>query len=292
MAARSSLRRVSRLSDASGAAHNEHSLKPLPSRCVRHALTLLSNVPRYTKKLGYIRGCYTLFATDLSIGVFTIKVPGIGSKLTIRPRTSDRYVFEQIFLDDDYALDADLHPRFIVDGGANVGYASIYFANRYPDAEILAIEPDATNFQVMCENVKPYPKVRPLRAGLWGKHGTLIVDNSLGSWGCTVAGIHPNDEAEKNSACHVEAVTVDDVLLSSGHERINILKLDIEGAEREVFSASCQSWLSLTDVLIIELHDHIKSGCSAALEEAIHGDQFLRISRGENLVLARSNLYE
>lgn len=88
----------------------------------------------------------------------------------------------------------------------------------------------------------------------------------------------------------MKGVTVDDILLTSGHERIDILKLDIEGAEREVFSAPCQSWLSLTDVLIIELHDHIKPGSSEALEHAIHSDNFLRTSRGENVVLVRSNL--
>ena len=266
------------------------SLNHFASRCIRHILALLSSIPRYTAKLGYIRGFLTLFANDLSTGVFRVKVPGIAGELSIRPRTSDRYVFEQIFLDDDYALSADLHPRFIVDAGANVGYASIYFANRYPDAEIVAIEPDAENFQILRENVKPYPKIQPLRAGLWGELGTLLVDNSLGSWGCTVAEVHPNDTAENNSACRVKGVTVDDILLTSGHERIDILKLDIEGAEREVFSAPCQSWLSLTDVLIIELHDHIKPGSSEALEHAIHSDNFLRTSRGENVVLVRSNL--
>lgn len=266
---------------------NKASLTHFFSRCISHSLTLLSSIPRYTKKLGYIRGVYTLFATDLSTGVFRVKVPGIADKLSIRPRTSDRYVFEQIFLDDDYALSADLQPRFIVDAGANVGYASIYFANRYPEAEIVAIEPDAANFQILCENVKPYPKIRPLRAGLWGKVGTLSVDNSLGSWASTVAEAHSDDTTEKDSACRVKAVTVDDILLTTGHKRIDVLKIDIEGAEKEVFSAPCQSWLLLTDVLIIELHDRIKPGCSEALEQAIHSDHFLRTSRGENVVLVR-----
>ena len=73
------------------------------SRCIRHTLALLWNIPRYAKKLGCIRGFYTLLASDLSIGVFRVKVPGISGALNIRPRTSDRYVFEQIFVDDDYA---------------------------------------------------------------------------------------------------------------------------------------------------------------------------------------------
>jgi FkbM family methyltransferase len=252
-------------------------------------LTLLSNIGRYTRKLGYIRGLYTLFATDLSLGPFRVTVPDTIGKLTIRPRTSDRYVFEQIFLDNDYALGVDVHPRLIVDGGANVGYASIYFANRYPDADVVAIEPDAANFEILCENVKQYRKIQPLRAGLWDRRGMLFVDDSLGSWGCTVSEIHPKDIAERNNPSCVEALTVDDILLRSGHKRIDILKLDIEGAEREVFSGPCEKWLSLTGVMIIELHDHIKPGCSEALEHAIDGDHFVRSNRGENVVLVRPN---
>jgi len=254
------------------------------SRCIRHTLALLWNIPRYAKKLGCIRGFYTLLASDLSIGVFRVKVPGISGALNIRPRTSDRYVFEQIFLDEDYALHADLRPRFIIDGGANVGYASIYFANRYPNADIVAIEPNIANFEILCENVRKYPKIQPLRAGIWNKRGRLAVDDSLGSWGCTVAEVFPNE----SSADCADALTLDDIRIRSGHERIDILKLDIEGAERELFSAPCRSWLALTDVMIIELHDRIKPGCSEALEHAIRSDHFVRSNRGENVVLVRS----
>lgn len=258
------------------------------SRCIRHTLTLLWNIPRYVKKLGCTRGFYTLFASDLSIGVFRVKVPGISSALNIRPRTSDRYVFEQIFLDEDYALHADLRPRFIIDGGANVGYASIYFANRYPDADIVAIEPNIGNFEILCENVRNYPKIQPLRAGIWNNRGILAVDDSLGSWGCTVSEVFPNETAENNAADCADALTLDDIRIRSGHERIDILKLDIEGAERELFSAPCRSWLALTDAMIIELHDRIKPGCTEALEHAIRGDHFVRSNRGENVVLVRS----
>jgi hypothetical protein len=46
--------------------------------------------------------------------------------MVIRPRTTDRFVFEQIFLDRDYELPVHLFPRLILDAGANVGFASIF----------------------------------------------------------------------------------------------------------------------------------------------------------------------
>src|SRR5690349_22538922 len=63
--------------------------------------------------------------------------------LYIRNHTSDVQAFEQIFLAEDYnfAL-TNVSPRLIVDAGANVGYASIYFANKFPNATILAVEPE------------------------------------------------------------------------------------------------------------------------------------------------------
>ena len=117
-------------------------LAQLIARCMRHVIALPRKIPDYARKLGFFRGFYALLASDLGMGLVKVKVPGITSSVKIRPRTSDRYAFEQIFLDDDYALPMGLQPRFVIDGGANVGYASIYFSNRYPNADIVAVEPD------------------------------------------------------------------------------------------------------------------------------------------------------
>ena len=72
----------------------------------------------------------------------SVVMPNLQHPIVIRPRSTDRFVFEQIFLDSDYELTVDLSPHFIVDAGANVGFASIYFANRYPGATIIALEPE------------------------------------------------------------------------------------------------------------------------------------------------------
>ncbi len=178
----------------------------------------------------------------------------------IRLDATDKQVFEQIFIDEDYALPIERQPRFVIDGGANVGYGSIYFANRYPDADIVAVEPDPSNFKVLCENVKGYPKIRPLKAAIWKERGLLHVDNSLGSWACTVSELRSDQMLDTNQPSYSDALTLDDICIRSGQDNIDILKLDIEGAELEVFSAPCQFWLARTDVIIIELHDRMKPG--------------------------------
>lgn len=49
---------------------------------------------------------------------------------------------------------------FIIDAGANIGLTSVYLANRFPNARILALEVDQQNFELLAENARPYPTSR------------------------------------------------------------------------------------------------------------------------------------
>ena len=72
----------------------------------------------------------------------------------------------QVFLDNEYDFRAVERPQVIVDAGANIGLASILFANRYPQAKILAIEPEHDNFNLLADNVRSYDNIVPLQAAL------------------------------------------------------------------------------------------------------------------------------
>jgi len=86
----------------------------------------------------------------------------------------------------------------------------------------------------------------------------------------------------------VKALTVNDLLDNYGLERIDILKIDIEGAEKEVFSNS-SSWLGKVDAIIIELHEHTKAGASRSFYCGSNG--FAREwMQGENVYLSRGSL--
>src|SRR5215204_1499492 len=69
-------------------------------------------------------------------------------------------------------------------------------------------------------------------------------------------------------------------------QRIDLLKMDIEGAEADVL-ASADEWIDRVDTLVVELHDRHHPGCSAALERAIAGRGFTRRTSGENVILTR-----
>lgn len=68
--------------------------------------------------------------------------------LRLRVPSSDIGIYRQVFLREEYKFAAEIEPEVIVDAGANIGLASIYFANKYPHARIVAIEPEASNFEL------------------------------------------------------------------------------------------------------------------------------------------------
>ena len=225
------------------------------------------------------KGSYTLAATIVGRRDISLNLAGLKRPLVMRPRTTDRFVFEQIFLDDDYDLpDDDVRPSFIIDAGSNVGFASIYFANRYPDATIVALEPESDNYGTLVRNTCDYPQIVPMKAALWSKSERLFLDTREDSWSCRVRTAHEGEDAAATG------LTIPELLGLHQRSSIDILKIDIEGAEREVFSSDCRAWLSRTHALIVELHEHLAPGCSRALESAIEGLPFDRAQQGENSI--------
>ncbi len=74
----------------------------------------------------------------------------------------------------------------------------------------------------------------------------------------------------------------------AGVEQIDILKLDIEGAEKELLQSGSDKWMHRVAMIIIELHDWLKPGCADALNQATAGMGFTRFQLGENTVLVRT----
>ena len=117
------------------------------------------------------------------------------------------------------------------------------------------------------------------KSGVWNRSAELVVkDLGYGNDSLVV------EEVPGPVAGSVPAFGIDDIMVKMGWEHIDILKLDVEGSEKEIFRSNFEDWLPKTRVLIIELHDRIREGCSKAVLAALSGYDFsLRIA-GENLV--------
>jgi FkbM family methyltransferase len=244
-----------------------------------------SNFPAYVQRFGLREGLALYWRTKLRGSECRISVPGMKHPVHMRTGTSDRSAFNEVIVKGWYDHPFPGAPRFIIDAGANVGYASVRFAELYPDADIVAVEPDRENFGLLQRNIAPYPRVRGLRCGVWPRNAELVIENpEAKSWAFRV---REASAGEKGFA----AVGIGALLDESGAPTLDILKLDIEGAEREVFAdPNCHAWLSRTKMIFVELHDRIKPGCTEAMENAIAAHGFDRLPLGSNLILIRREL--
>ena len=159
---------------------------------------------------------------------------GVCHPICLRLGTTDLSVYENVMLRGEYAVDLPCPPSTIIDAGANIGTASIYFTHRYPDAKIIAIEPEATNFELLARNVRPYPAITPVRAALWSRDGEVIIRQPdpghgiPGKWGSVT---------RESPGADVRAITLRTLMKEMQLQSVDLLKVNIEGAEKEVFEA-------------------------------------------------------
>jgi FkbM family methyltransferase len=205
--------------------------------------------------------------------------------LWCRPRSSDLFVFEQVFIDLEYScVDGVVDPKLIIDCGANVGYASAYFLSKFPDARVIAIEPDPDNVKWLRRNLEPYGnRATVLDSAIWSHPVGLIVEANHGDgleWARQVRESLPGETP------HLIATDLATILDKSGADSISILKMDVEGSESVIFSSHYEGWLDRVENIAIELHG---DKCASVFHEAI-GDHSFRITRSGELTFCARNL--
>ena len=167
-----------------------------------------------------------------------------------------------------------------------VVYTSLWFTGKYPNAKIIAIEPEGGNYKVLEENTKNYKNIERIKAGLWHRNTFLqVVDKGDGEWGFMTDEI---DQGLEGLEWDVKAIDLNTILKNSGCEKIDVLKLDVEGAKREIFSTNCD-WLSKVNILIIELHDRMKKGCTESFLIAVNKYRWVQYIRGEHIILVKES---
>jgi FkbM family methyltransferase len=219
-----------------------------------------------------------------------VAVPNSSYKIKLRLQESDVMVFTDIFIRGDYnSPELPESVRTIVDLGANTGLSTVFFGLKYPAARILAVEPDPENFSLLEDNtVGLGPRVELREAAVWTRDGAIGLQSMnadgqpLGAWGIQVreAAIGAGDRA---APCFKLSTLIQDACFGV----VDILKVDIEGAERDVFAAESGEWLHRVDLLIVETHDRLMPGCESAVRRALEpGFRELRPC-GENLLFRR-----
>ncbi len=151
--------------------------------------------------------------------VLDARIDGFAAPVHVRVPSTDLRVYEQVILRQEYDLPARREPSFIVDAGANIGLASVFFANRYPGARILSLEPEKSNYEMLVRNAAPYPNIKAVRGALWSETTELsVIDPGFGSWGFQVG--TQNGATSRASDRTVHTFTVETILRDFGVEKI------------------------------------------------------------------------
>jgi FkbM family methyltransferase len=178
-----------------------------------------------------------------------------------RHTRADLGVIEQVFQRKEYWLghlqrDAEIRAFYkscseplIIDCGANIGATSAWFALEFPRCRVLAIEPEDGNFVLLERNMSSLSSVLPIKAGVASRQGALVIsDPGLGEWAYRTSVAQPT-----TAGSTVPAVTVSGLLREHRGSPF-ILKIDVEGAEQDLFSVE-EPAFDLFPVIVIEFHD-------------------------------------
>lgn len=186
-------------------------------------------------------------------------------QLFVRPGTTDLLMARSCLIDrefDGIALDG---VRVVVDCGACIGASTVAFSNKFPAATVIAVEPEFGNFELLESNTLARPNVERIRAAVAGAPGTrMVLDPCIGAWGYTVV---ESQRHLRSMGQSVPAITINALLERYRASEIDILKLDVEGAEKELFESSVD-WIDRVRALVVELHDRYVPGCAEAFQRA------------------------
>jgi FkbM family methyltransferase len=214
-------------------------------------------------------------------------------KIALRRNSSDFAVFNQIFLDEEYSPFVDfiksqnIRIKTIVDAGANIGCSPIYFQLSFPEATITCLEIESRNFQQLNKNISlQNASIKAIKKGLWHKNEMLTIDRGFRQkreWAFT---LNP-DSTNENNTESIETVTLPDLIQEKG--QIDILKIDIEGAEQYLFrDEAFVDSLRKVHFLAMEIHEECIS--KEEVEQAIESIQFSYFYSGE-LIVAQNKAF-
>jgi FkbM family methyltransferase len=185
----------------------------------------------------------------------TLKAPRVD--IQMRPASNDIYTLGEIFLQQIYSEVAqrlsDL--KTIVDLGSNIGFATIYLNGKFPESRFCCVEPDMDNFDLLTRNLDylvRQDRCNCICAGVWSKTERLQIDGTTSEGHVNQRRLSQGDDC--GSIGSIQGMTITDILTTAKMESVDLLKVDIEGAEVQMFQGSVE-WLSRVNAIAIEFHN-------------------------------------
>lgn len=166
----------------------------------------------------------------------------------------------EVLLERLYDPPGGLPSGVVIDCGAHVGLFTMLAAARA--SKVVCVEPDPVNFRLLQANIalNGYTHVEAVNAALWDEAGSVAFETSWHTTGGRV---------KEDGDVTVATVTLDDLL--EPHAQVDLLKIDVEGAEERAIPAS--KHLHKVRRVIAELHLR-EAGQERGMVDALRGHGF------------------
>jgi FkbM family methyltransferase len=240
---------------------------------------------RFIYRVGVMQSVFFIFGFISPEEEYSVKWKG--RQVFLRRGTSDFHVYKQVLVFHQYDNRKlrNSPVKTVVDLGANIGLSTLFLKKCYPEAMVIAVEPDLGNFKQLEKNVSGFTNVYCLNNAIWSSNKTVeLHDTGNGAYGFMIRNIEIGNE--KNV---VRSITMDDIINLYKIEKVDLLKVDIEGSETELFGYESKSWLTKVGCIVIELHDWLKPGCSSTFFNSLAGMEYEMSFKGENVTILFSD---
>ena len=218
---------------------------------------------QHVGRLGLFNGLRVLWLKRLGPGrEVVIRVPDLAGPLTVRTGGSDLAIFDEVVLLRGYGFPMKGPPRTIIDAGANIGMATLWFKRHYPEARVIALEPDTESFALLKRNTQGLKNVELVQAALTTTDGMVGFERD----GLNPSAFHVRPLKDGESG--VPSISMRTLMQRFGVDQVDLLKLDIEGGEKELFTAPDLAWMDRVGTMAVELHERMRPGCGHAFFSA------------------------
>jgi FkbM family methyltransferase len=173
-----------------------------------------------------------------------MRLRSLAHPILIRPGTHDAGTVINNIVREEYGhFPMPAEPKWLIDAGAYIGDTCAYFLSKFPALRAIALEPNPSSYEIARENLKPYGERAVLeKLGLYSEEKVLFFAGD---------GL---EASISTSGTQIACTTLAAIMARHSITHVDILKLDIEGAEDAIFRANPEAWLGSIGLLILEIH--------------------------------------
>jgi FkbM family methyltransferase len=269
--------------------------------------SLLSRLPSYVRSFGAAEGLRLLLQVERKLDPHSqtkrsFQVKWAKAPIWLRDSVADHSIFWQNVVAQHYDIDQFPQARrltatydklvaagkrpIILDCGGNIGLSAIWFAHKFTKAQIFTVEPEANNFELLSENVAPYgDSITAIRGAVWPRSELLHIKNKEA--GAAAYQVQP---IAGHAGESIRGYTIDELLRLAANDSAFIVKLDIEGAQKNLFQQNTE-WVARTNLIILELDDwqFPWAGTSRSFFSCVSQQPFEYLISGEHIFCFRDS---